>query len=280
MPSMISELGGTPETATVEIGTFSLTSRNSSLAVLPMIALMGPESVTPGSCSRMRSSPWRTMVGSLVPDSSTRRRRISIDCSRICVLRAVSAASVKTMRKLPSGVELTSSPSSRRRTTSSALGRSASSRTLPTTASPSTSTSRKRTCSLRNSPRMVSERLASRSCMTGPMPTSSRKCAPPRRSSPSPIWRDGTKSGHSASCSLAKKLGMQRMSPSKQVPMIRTAFQVGMCIMVRSAPCWRWKDGSSAATSSHDVEAARRRPRAARFSSSSGRTGRRNRRRA
>jgi hypothetical protein len=29
----------------------------------------------------MRSSPWRTMVGSIVPVSSTRRRRISIDWS-------------------------------------------------------------------------------------------------------------------------------------------------------------------------------------------------------
>ena len=35
----------------------------------------------PGTCSRMRSSPWRTMVGSSVPVSSTRRRRISIDWS-------------------------------------------------------------------------------------------------------------------------------------------------------------------------------------------------------
>ena len=36
-------------------------------------------SLSPGTCTRMRSLPWRWMVGSRVPTSSIRRRTISSD---------------------------------------------------------------------------------------------------------------------------------------------------------------------------------------------------------
>jgi hypothetical protein len=42
----------------------------------------------------MRSSPWRTMVGSIVPVSSTRRRRISIDWSITSLRLAVRLTSL------------------------------------------------------------------------------------------------------------------------------------------------------------------------------------------
>ena len=42
----------------------------------------------------MRSSPWRTMVGSSVPVSSMRRRITSIDCSTVRCLSCVRPASV------------------------------------------------------------------------------------------------------------------------------------------------------------------------------------------
>ena len=67
--------------------TSSLTRWKVSLAVWLILRLRSVVSLMPGTCSRMRSSPWRTMVGSMVPVSSTRRRRISIDWSITSFLR-------------------------------------------------------------------------------------------------------------------------------------------------------------------------------------------------
>ena len=39
-------------------------------------------SFSPGTCTRMRFSPWRWMVGSRVPTSSIRRRTISVVLNR------------------------------------------------------------------------------------------------------------------------------------------------------------------------------------------------------
>jgi len=59
----------------------SFTRWKVSLAVWLILRLRSVVSLMPGTCNKMRSSPWRTMVGSIVPVSSTRRRRISIDWS-------------------------------------------------------------------------------------------------------------------------------------------------------------------------------------------------------
>ena len=67
--------------------TSSLTRWKVSLAVWLILLLRSVVSLMPGTCRRMRSSPWRTMVGSMVPVSSTRRRRISIDWSITSFLR-------------------------------------------------------------------------------------------------------------------------------------------------------------------------------------------------
>ena len=67
--------------------TSSFTRWKVSLAVWLILRLRSVVSLMPGTCSRMRSSPWRTMVGSMVPVSSTRRRRISIDWSITSFLR-------------------------------------------------------------------------------------------------------------------------------------------------------------------------------------------------
>ena len=56
----------------------SATMRNSSFAVWPRISFSRCGSWRPGTCTRMRSAPWRWMFGSVVPSASTRRRRTSI----------------------------------------------------------------------------------------------------------------------------------------------------------------------------------------------------------
>ena len=65
--------------------------RKSSLAVLPSISFRRVGSCRPGTCTRMRSTPWRWISGSTVPSSLTRRSMIWIDCSTACRTRSVIA---------------------------------------------------------------------------------------------------------------------------------------------------------------------------------------------
>ena len=58
-------------------------------------------SSTPGSWTRMRSSPWRWMVGSRTPVSSMRRRMISMDWFTAARRRPSTASSVSTIWKAP-----------------------------------------------------------------------------------------------------------------------------------------------------------------------------------
>ena len=55
--------------------------RKSILAVLPSSSFSRVGSCRPGTCTRMRSVPWRWISGSTVPSSLTRRSTIWIDCS-------------------------------------------------------------------------------------------------------------------------------------------------------------------------------------------------------
>ena len=65
----------------------------SSLAVLPSSSLRRCGSCRPGTCTRMRSTPWRWISGSTVPSSLTRRSTIWIDCSTDWRMRSVIAGS-------------------------------------------------------------------------------------------------------------------------------------------------------------------------------------------
>ncbi len=80
--------GGGPPAAGLAV---SSTSRNVMCAVLPINCLMRSGSPTPGSCTTMRSCPWRVICGSTTPVSSMRRRTISIDWSTAPAARAASA---------------------------------------------------------------------------------------------------------------------------------------------------------------------------------------------
>ncbi len=59
---------------------WSSTSRNSSVAVAPSTRSASFGSCTPGSCTTMRSSPWRATMGSVTPSSSTRLRSVVMFC--------------------------------------------------------------------------------------------------------------------------------------------------------------------------------------------------------
>ena len=86
-----SSSGGTwPDTASLG-GTLSSTAWKVSFAVLPMTAFSFSGSLSPGASTTMRSTPCRSMTGSLVPSWSMRRRTISMSWSTACAVSAVIA---------------------------------------------------------------------------------------------------------------------------------------------------------------------------------------------
>ena len=113
------EPGGTrPAMAWVTVVLLS-TNWKVSLAVLPSRRLMRSGS-TPGTCTRMRSSPWRWMVGSRTPVSSMRRRTISMDCSTAEARRSRTASSVMERVMRPPSPRSVGMPGSRFESSSSA----------------------------------------------------------------------------------------------------------------------------------------------------------------
>ena len=200
------------------------TAWNDSRAVLPMICRSSSAEPTPGTCTRIRSVPWRWIVGSRVPASSTRRRTISRLC---CIVRVSSAAfcaavSVTTSwspsarasnSRLPAPVSektglATSAaaasaafmPAGLPIRTRSSSGPASSRRTLPTSSLRSRSLSR-------SSGQMPSSCWACTSAVS----TCTSTCAPPRRSSPRFTSRDGRNPGQSPmSCSSSGVSGAPR----------------------------------------------------------------------
>ena len=77
---------------------------NSRRAVLETSSFRRCESLKPGTWTSTRSVPWRWMVGSVVPTSSTRLRMTSIDCATSELIRSVMPATVNLTVILPSGV--------------------------------------------------------------------------------------------------------------------------------------------------------------------------------
>ena len=88
--------------------TVGSTMRKSILAVLPSSSFSRVGSCRPGTCTRMRSSPWRWISGSTVPSSLTRRSTIWIDCSTDWRMRSVIAAGGTVSRISPPPASLTS----------------------------------------------------------------------------------------------------------------------------------------------------------------------------
>ena len=82
--------------------------RNSSLAVCPKRSMRRRGSPRPGTCTRMRSAPWRWIVGSTKPSSLMRFSTIGIDCSIVWRMRSVTAASVGVSRISPPPASATS----------------------------------------------------------------------------------------------------------------------------------------------------------------------------
>ena len=60
---------------------FSVSTRwNSSVAVAPSTRLACAGSCTPGSCTRIRSTPWRCTTASATPSAFTRLRSVTVFC--------------------------------------------------------------------------------------------------------------------------------------------------------------------------------------------------------
>ena len=80
------------------------TRRASSVAVRPRMSLARAVSCTPGSCTTMRSAPWRWMTGSATPSSLIRLFRVVMFCCSEVSRNARTAASVRvatSLRSLP-----------------------------------------------------------------------------------------------------------------------------------------------------------------------------------
>ena len=74
-------------------------------AVVPISSFSSSAEPMPGTWIRIRSAPWRWMVGSRVPTSSTRRRTISSDCWMVrSSVAARSASDRPTIRFAPLAV--------------------------------------------------------------------------------------------------------------------------------------------------------------------------------
>ena len=87
--------GGLPPRARISAAeTVVSTRRKFILAVWPSNLLTRSGSSMPGSCTMMRSRPWRWIEGSEVPNSSIRRRTISTDWAMTWLRRSVIASSV------------------------------------------------------------------------------------------------------------------------------------------------------------------------------------------
>ena len=182
----------------------------------------------PGTCTSTRSWPWRWMVGSVVPTSSTRLRMTSMDCAISDDMRSVTPSCVSVTVSLPSGVSpnassgvppmpsvpeiLVCSVSSAVRAAAFWLGSVSSTvmpsawvvMMLPMPRWPARSWRASRRRSFRRS-EMIESRL-----------TCSSRCEPPCRSRPSVMPSCGRKFGQLAVTSLEKKFGIARRIPSTE----------------------------------------------------------------
>ena len=176
--------------------------RKSSLAVLPSSSIRRFGSPRPGTWIRMRSTPWRWITGSTVPSSSMRRVTIWIDCSTAWRTRSMIAGSVQVRRTRPPPTLLISTralaggaeqPAERLRQFPQ-LGQALLQIAVANAdfdaarrASPAPGSARP--CASRSTLRTSSRSCSTFSLRTAAVSTSSRRCEPPCRSSPSTTWR-------------------------------------------------------------------------------------------
>ena len=246
--------------ATSAASAVTSTSLNSSFAVLPSSAFSADGSCSPGTCTTMRLSPWRMIVGSRVPSSSMRLRMTSTACSIALLTAAAMPASVgvRTTR-LPS---LTATSTSRcpdtpigrvtLRSVSTAWSSLVGSvtmklstpalidRSVNATGPPSVS---------RSSLRTVSSRPSSLVLRTSSVCASSRMWLPPRRSRPRLSCFDGTNDGQVATCASVKKLGSANSKPSSSTRPIDHTFHCGKSSIAAGFSSWRrWRRRAAAAS--------------------------------
>ena len=211
------------------------TMRKSSLAVLPSSSFSRVGSCRPGTCTRMRSVPWRWINGSTVPSSLTRRSMIWIDCSTACRMRSTIAGSVTVSRisrcrhrdverALAGGAE----DAAERLRQLAQLGERRLDLVAPRGCAP------RRCCRgppgrcsrrARRAARAARRRAALRSfsLRTALVSTSSRMCEPPCRSSPSTTWRCAH-FGQLCTVFSEKKFGTANRQTTSAVSTIAVAF--------------------------------------------------------
>src|SRR5215831_9711813 len=226
------------------------TSWKVSRAVLPISSLSGAVSNKPGTCTRMRSLPWRTICASVVPVKSTRRRTVSIAALMASVMRCCRPASVGAMMITPPSALRTSRsvpekprmmlPVGCARPLSSLRAASASSGLATRTCSALLTMPMPATTILasRRRLRASSRNVSSQSLRTSAVSMDSSRWAPPRRSRPRLIWALGKNHGQPATVSLAKKLGITRTMPSTTLSTMAICFQRVKCSMLGHRSCF------------------------------------------
>ena len=191
----LSEPSGTRPERRSSAVTFSSSRWKVSFAVLPSRRLMRSGSSTPGSWTRMRSSPWRWIVGSRTPVSSMRRRMISIDWLTAASLRPSTASSVSRIWKPPLESLSISASGSRSSTASAAASIWSGLMSWKTTRSRAAFSPVYLTPPRLSATRVSSTSVVIRSRRMSPTCTSSSRWEPPCRSRPRLTWLDGSHAG-------------------------------------------------------------------------------------
>src|SRR5215813_10842665 len=210
------------------------TSWKVSRAVLPISSLSGAVSNKPGTCTRMRSLPWRTICASVVPVKSTRRRTASVGAMMITppsALRTSRSVPAKPRMMLPVGCASPLSSLRAASASSALLTRTCSALLAMPTPATAILASRRRL-------RASSRRVSSQSLRTSAVSMDSSRWAPPRRSRPRLICALGMNHGQPATVSLAKKLGITRTMPSTTLSTMAICFQRVKCSMLGHRSCF------------------------------------------
>ena len=215
--------------------------RKVSFAVLPSSSFSRDGSCRPGTCTRMRSVPWRWIDGSTVPSSLTRRSTIWIDCSTDWRMRSMMAGSVggepdqaaagidDVDRTLAGGAE---DAAERLRQFAQLGQRRAADRRLRGCGTSTVVAADRRSgrccrAALSRSTRRTSSRsVSSFSLRTALVSTSSRMCEPPCRSRPSTMWRCA-QVGHDCTVCSGKKFGTAKTQTSKRREQDRRRLPAG-----------------------------------------------------
>ncbi len=219
---------------------FRSTILNSSRAVWPSSSLSACGSLRPGTWTTMRSSPWRTIVGSRVPSALTRRSTMSRAASIALLMKLRVPASVGVMMiRVESRTSISQSRSpdrpapcvwllSRSRASSILVpSRTIKANLPPARLRPPIAIFSLLPRSPRSTVRIVFSIASSRCLRTSSISASSMRWLPPARSRPRLIRALGIQEGNAETTLSGSMLGTASAMPKTSSSVMPMTFQRG-----------------------------------------------------